>query len=127
MKLAPTHLKRYKDVALLFYRYANSDVLKQGGFNEPVVEDATNTEANDLAKDLEKLGPTFVKIGQLLSTRADLLPPSYLEALSRLQDHVEPVPYEDIEKVVQEQLGVRISKAFETFHTTRQNFPIVAA
>ncbi len=115
MKLAPTHLKRYKDVALLFYRYANSDVLKQGGFNEPVVEDATNTEANDLAKDLEKLGPTFVKIGQLLSTRADLLPPSYLEALSRLQDHVEPVPYEDIEKVVQEQLGVRISKAFETF------------
>lgn len=115
MKLAPTHLKRYKDVALLFYRYANSDVLKQGGFTDPVVEDANNTEANDLAKDLEKLGPTFVKIGQLLSTRADLLPPSYLEALSRLQDHVEPVPYEDIEKVVQEQLGVRISKAFETF------------
>ena len=115
MKLAPTHLKRYKDVALLFYRYANSDVLKQGGFTEPVVEDANNTEANDLAKDLERLGPTFVKIGQLLSTRADLLPPSYLEALSRLQDHVEPVPYEDIEKVVQEQLGVRISKAFETF------------
>ena len=115
MKLAPTHLKRYKDVALLFYRYANSDVLKQGGFSDPVVEDATNNEANDLAKDLEKLGPTFVKIGQLLSTRADLLPPSYLEALSRLQDHVEPVPYEDIEKVVQEQLGVRISKAFETF------------
>ena len=115
MKLAPTHLKRYKDVALLFHRYANSDVLKQGGFTDPVVEDANNTEANDLAKDLEKLGPTFVKIGQLLSTRADLLPPSYLEALSRLQDHVEPVPYEDIEKVVQEQLGVRISKAFETF------------
>lgn len=115
MKLAPTHLRRYKDVALLFYRYANSDVLKQGGFTDPVVEDANNTEANDLAKDLEKLGPTFVKIGQLLSTRADLLPPSYLEALSRLQDHVEPVPYEDIEKVVQEQLGVRISKAFETF------------
>ena len=115
MKLAPTHLKRYKDVALLFYRYANSDVLKQGGFTDPVVEDANNTEANDLAKDLERLGPTFVKIGQLLSTRADLLPPSYLEALSRLQDHVEPVPYEDIEKVVQEQLGVRISKAFETF------------
>lgn len=115
MKLAPTHLKRYKDVALLFYRYANSDVLKQGGFTDPVDEDANNTEANDLAKDLERLGPTFVKIGQLLSTRADLLPPSYLEALSRLQDHVEPVPYEDIEKVVQEQLGVRISKAFETF------------
>ncbi len=51
-----------------------------------------SAEAERLAKDLEKLGPTFVKLGQVLSTRADLLPPAYLEALSRLQDDVEPVP-----------------------------------
>ena len=55
-------------------------------------------EAERLAKDLEKLGPTFVKLGQLLSTRADLLPPAYLEALSRLQDDVEPVPLAEIQK-----------------------------
>ena len=72
-------------------------------------------DATGLADDLEKLGPTFVKIGQLLSTRSDLLPPAYLEALSRLPDKVDPLPYETIQKVVQDQLGVRISKAFESF------------
>ncbi len=120
MKLSPIHLKRYKDVALLFYKYANADIVQQGGFNEGM-GDATKEQkddASDLARDLEKLGPTFVKIGQLLSTRSDLLPPIYLEALSRLQDKVEPVPYEEIEKIVQEQLGVRISKAFENFEKT---------
>ncbi|MEO5716523.1 MAG: AarF/UbiB family protein [Luteolibacter sp.] len=113
MKLAHTHLKRYKDVALLFYKYANSDVFKQANFETPGKDESAG--GTDLAADLEKLGPTFVKIGQLLSTRSDLLPPSYLEALSRLQDKVEPVSYEVIEKVVQDQLGVRMSKAFESF------------
>lgn len=80
-----------------------------------VESDTQKDEAKDLANDLEKLGPTFIKIGQLLSTRSDLLPVSYLDALSRLQDKVEPVPYEEIEKVVQDQLGIRISKAFESF------------
>ena len=68
-----------------------------------------------LAKDLEKLGPTFVKLGQVLSTRADLLPPPYLEALSRLQDHVEPVPLADVQETIEADLGVRISRAFLTF------------
>lgn len=115
MKISPTHLKRYKDVALLFYRHAHSDILKQSGFDENSDTNGPKEDGVDLAKDLESLGPTFIKIGQLLSTRADLLPPSYLEALARLQDKVEPVPYEDIEKIVQDQLGVRISKAFENF------------
>ena len=47
-------------------------------------------KADELAIDLEKLGPTFVKLGQLLSTRVELLPRAYLDALSRLQDEVEP-------------------------------------
>jgi uncharacterized protein len=53
------------------------------------------------------MGPTFVKLGQLLSTRADVLPPIYLQALRRLQDDVEPVPFDDIEHVVTTELGVR--------------------
>jgi ubiquinone biosynthesis protein len=117
MKLGPTHLRRYKDVAILFMKHGNSELANRGDFAESPEVAGTEVKQNaeDLADDLEKLGPTFVKIGQLLSTRSDLLPPVYLEALSRLQDDVEPVPYAEIEKIVQEQLGVRISKAFEHF------------
>ncbi|MEO5914112.1 MAG: AarF/UbiB family protein [Luteolibacter sp.] len=115
MKIAPTQLKRYKDVALLFYKYGRSDLFKDSGFEVPEDGSVEQGQATDLAKDLERLGPTFVKIGQLLSTRSDLLPPAYLDALSRLQDKVDPVPYEEIQKAVEEELGVRISKAFESF------------
>ena len=57
----------------------------------------------------------YVKLGQLLSTRADLLPVPVLEALARLQDNVEPFPYEEVEEIVRRELGVRISKAFAEF------------
>ena len=63
-------------------------------------------------------GPTFVKLGQLLSTRSDLLPPVYLQALRRLQDKVEPVPFDDIERVVTAELGMRMSRAFSEFSAT---------
>ena len=125
MKLAPTHLRRYKDIAILFIKYGSSEVIAGGGFSLEAETDQPegNQSAEHLAKDLEKLGPTFVKIGQLLSTRGDLLPPAFLNALGRLQDDVEPVPVEEIEKVIQEELGVRISKAFESF----ERKPLAAA
>src|SRR5688572_33143709 len=69
------------------------------------------SEPERLAKDLEKLGPTFIKLGQVLSTRADLLPPSYLEALSRLQDDVAPVPLAEVQQTIEDDLKVRMSKA----------------
>ena len=75
------------------------------------------------AKDLESLGPTFIKLGQILSTRADLLPPAYLDALARLQDQVEPFPYEDVERTIREELGVRVSHAFAEFDA----LPVAAA
>jgi predicted unusual protein kinase regulating ubiquinone biosynthesis (AarF/ABC1/UbiB family) len=79
--------------------------------------------AETFVRDLESLGPTFVKLGQILSTRADLLPPAYLDALARLQDQVEPFPYEDVERIVREELGVRVSHAFVEF----DKLPIAAA
>ena len=92
MKLAPTHLKRYKDVALLFLRHGHGELAKHGDFAEPADGgDKAAASASELTSDLEKLGPTFIKIGQLLSTRSDLIPPVYMEALSRLQDDVEPI------------------------------------
>jgi len=123
--VAPTHLRRYKDVALLFLKYGNGHVISQSGFgDDSSLEKIEATKsAEKLADDLEALGPAFVKIGQLLSTRGDLFPPPFLDALSRLQDNVEPVPVEEVEEVIQEELGVRISKAFESF----ERKPLAAA
>jgi ubiquinone biosynthesis protein len=120
VSLKPERLKRYKDVAMLLIRYGRSDLISPAGLEGSVLPDeiAAETEtapAEDLAKDLEKLGPTFIKLGQLLSTRADLLPGPYLDALERLQDHIEPFPYDEVERIVSGELGVRISKAFADF------------
>jgi len=120
VSLKPERLKRYKDVAMLLIKYGRSDLISLAGLEGSVLPDEIAAEseiapAEDLAKDLEKLGPTFIKLGQLLSTRADLLPGPYLEALERLQDHIEPFPYEDVERIVSGELGVRISKAFADF------------
>jgi predicted unusual protein kinase regulating ubiquinone biosynthesis (AarF/ABC1/UbiB family) len=90
---------------------------------DEIAAEAETAPAEDLAKDLEKLGPTFIKLGQLLSTRADLLPGPYLDALERLQDHIEPFPYEEVERIVSGELGVRLSKAFTDFDPT----PVAAA
>jgi len=128
VSLKPERLKRYKDVAMLLIKYGRSDLISAAGLEGSVLPDeiaaeAESAPAEDLAKDLEKLGPTFIKLGQLLSTRADLLPGPYLDALERLQDHIEPFPYEEVERIVSGELGVRISKAFTDFDPT----PLAAA
>ena len=117
----PERLKRYKDVAKLLIKYGRSDLISAAGLEDSVLPDEIAEEsgaaapAEELAKDLERLGPTFIKLGQLLSTRADLLPGPYLDALERLQDQIEPFPYEEVERIVSGELGVRISKAFAEF------------
>lgn len=120
VSLKPERLKRYKDVALLLVKYGRSDLVKQAGLADQLDLSDTESlasmpEAKELAADLERLGPTFIKLGQLLSTRADLLPAPYLEALSRLQDQIEPFSYEEVDRIVSSELGVRISKAFGEF------------
>ncbi|QJE95757.1 ABC1 kinase family protein [Luteolibacter luteus] len=126
MKLAPANLRRYKDIAALFLKHGRGDLLANAGVPGEEIPPAAGTTpvpAEQLADDLEKLGPAFVKIGQLLSTRGDLLPPAYLSALGRLQDDVSTVAYEEIERTIEEDLGVRISKAFENF----ERKPLAAA
>ncbi|MDQ6651203.1 MAG: AarF/UbiB family protein [Acidobacteriota bacterium] len=120
VSLKPERLKRYKDVAMLLVKYGRSDLVKQAGLEDSLELDETalaqtGPHAEELAADLEKLGPTFIKLGQLLSTRADLLPAPYLEALSRLQDQIEPFSYEEVDQIVADEIGVRISKAFSDF------------
>lgn len=101
---------------MLLLKHAKVNLTQDGTVSDVDGEESSSAEA--LAEDLERLGPTFVKIGQLLSTRSDLMPPAYLDALSRLQDKVAPLPHDEIVAAVQDHLGVRISKAFESFDTT---------
>lgn len=67
---------------------------------------------------LEELGPTFVKLGQLLSTRPDLLPPAYIHELSKLQDAAPPVPPEDIRETIERELGGQPEDLFASFDFT---------
>ena len=121
MALTAEHLKSYANIARLLVRYGHSDLVRRAGFEDLPDEEApaADTPFAELAQrfvaDIEKLGPTYVKIGQLLSTRADLLPQPFLDALTRLQDDVEPFSFAQVEEIVCNELGVRISKAFSRF------------
>src|SRR3954453_23113042 len=120
ISLKPQHLNRYRQIAWLFVKYGRSDLVKGSGLEGTLAAEQRVTpkeaaKADELAADLERLGPTFVKLGQPLSTRVELLPQAYLDALSRLQDKVEPFAFDEVEKLVTSELGVRMSKAFSDF------------
>ena len=126
--MRPSHLRQYKDIALLFWKYGRSDLVRKSGLEEYLPDEhqpdaRQSAEADQLAADLEKLGPTFIKLGQLLSTRPDLIPPAYTRGLARLQDKVEPFPFGEVEKIITEELHVRISRAFQELDPT----PVAAA
>ncbi len=128
LSLSPSRLKRYKDIARLLYKYGRSDLVNRVGLEEalegePLLATDEHSDPRELAQDLEKLGPAFVKLGQVLSTRADLLPPAYLEALSRLQDNLEPFSFAEVERIIQEDFGMRLSKGFASFEAE----PVAAA
>lgn len=126
LSLAPQHLGRYRDIARLLIRYGRSDLVRDLDIDglSPADRDAPRCEdADQLAGDLERLGPTFVKLGQLLSTRVDLLPGPYIEALARLQDEVAPFDSAEVEQIIADELGVDVSHAFSFFDPT----PMAAA
>jgi predicted unusual protein kinase regulating ubiquinone biosynthesis (AarF/ABC1/UbiB family) len=127
LSLSPSRLKRYYEVVHLLRKYGQSDLIREA----PLVDDPlphapsppVPPEAKELVDDLEKLGPTFIKLGQLVSTRSDFLSPAVMEALSRLQDDVAPFPFEKVQAIVEVEIGARISKAFSEFDAE----PVAAA
>jgi predicted unusual protein kinase regulating ubiquinone biosynthesis (AarF/ABC1/UbiB family) len=140
MKLSASHFKRYRQIASLLWKYGRSDLAQQmsteEGFGvdellaaegQPLTDSATpaagQASPEHLADDLEAMGPTYVKLGQVLAGRPDLLPDAYLKALARLQDNVKPFSYAEVEEVVMAELGVRVSKAFSRFDVE----PVAAA
>jgi ubiquinone biosynthesis protein len=104
-----------------FERHRLTDLIPGRG---PAVVDGTPSQRGQhLREMLDELGPTFVKFGQLLSMRPDVLPPDIIAELRGLQDDVRPFPYEDVERVVREDLGQPIERLFTEF----QREPIAAA
>jgi len=111
-------LARHAQILRFLMKYRSAGVLS--GFEldaaaTDMAPDAGDGKPEAFVDDLEALGPTFIKIGQALSTRPDMVPPAYLAALERMQDDVAPLPFEVIHDAVEEALGVRISKIFESF------------
>jgi predicted unusual protein kinase regulating ubiquinone biosynthesis (AarF/ABC1/UbiB family) len=127
LKMRARHAKRYRQIASLLIRHGRGDLVRSAGIDgildDEQVEHGDPVAAARLADELEAMGPTFVKLGQLLSSRVDLLTPAYTDALSRLQDKVEPFGFEEVEQIVSEELGVRLSRVFDVF----ENRPLAAA
>lgn len=125
MSILPDTLERYRKFIGFMLKYRNSDLFNDTADNAMDLDGETSDvereydqSPEDLIADLQKMGPTYIKLGQLLSTRPDLLPDAYLKALSTLQDDVDPIPYQEVHQIIEEEIGIRISKAFESLEET---------
>src|SRR5689334_22586996 len=87
------------------------------------VDGAGTERGQHLRELLDELGPTFVKFGQLLSTRPDIVPPDIIQELQALQDDVRPFPYEEVERTIREELELSVEQLFTEFEET----PVAAA
>ncbi|MDB4886002.1 MAG: hypothetical protein JWN79_1440 [Gemmatimonadetes bacterium] len=129
MLLSPKYLPRLLAMVGLFTRYGLRDVARQQGLMAllsssedddelPPAEVAEREEhAAGFRRRLVELGPAYIKLGQVLSTRPDLLPPAYIRELETLQDDVGQIPLQEIEDTIEQELGGRLSKLFDSFDT----------
>lgn len=119
------HLDRYREIAETLARHGLGVLLGVSGMERwipfhrgllrHVRRDQPYSTAEHLRLALEQLGPAFVKLGQVLSTRSDLLPPAYLTELAHLQDSITPVPAEVIAQLVELELGGPPDTIFASF------------
>ncbi|TFV85162.1 AarF/ABC1/UbiB kinase family protein [Microbacterium sp. dk485] len=121
------HFSRYQEIADTLTRHGLGFLAGATGLAKWVPArrgDATHAQTRSYTVPqrvrvaLEELGPTFVKLGQLLSTRPDLLPPAYIIELSKLQDAAPPVPAADIRDAIQRELGAEPEELFAEFEWT---------
>ena len=122
------HPERYIEIFRILRKYELHHIAAQWGLTHRHTEeddelsldghenhDDHDDHAAGLASALEELGPCFIKLGQLLSTRPDLLPADYIEALARLQKAVTPVPGDKISAIIESELGAPVSELFRSF------------
>ncbi len=128
-RLRPRHLGRYRRIAEVLGRHGFGAVLTQLGLDERLrlprrllrrgaEEEERMPPAVRLRLALEELGPTFIKVGQIASTRPEILPPSVLAELSNLQDNVPPAPWEEILPLIEAELARPLAETFAAFDPT---------
>lgn len=129
------HLNRYRQILTILIKYGFGDlvdILKVEQYLEVGLQILSRkrrqqvdrlTRAERVRMALEELGPTFVKLGQILSTRPDLIPFEFVDELSKLQDEVPPFPYADVEQIIRSELGAGPEDIFDYFEKT----PLAAA
>src|SRR5207342_1026260 len=106
-----------------FERHKLTDLIPGRRNGTELLEGSASERGKHLRELLDELGPTFVKFGQLLSTRPDVLPPDIIAELRGLQDDVRPFPLADVEQVVEEELGLSVRQLFTDF----EERPVAAA
>jgi len=120
------HMRRYRQIARILTRYGFGQVLSQLGIGRMIApglqklrfssaEILHSTPAERVRMAVEELGPTFIKLGQILSTRADIVPPDLIHELEKLQDTVPPTPFPLIQAQVELELKRPLSELFATF------------
>lgn len=129
------HLPRYRQILTILFKYGFGDLLdrlKVGEFLRIGLRMFSRTQRQRIAKltrserlriAFEELGPTFIKLAQILSTRPDLIPLEFTQELSKLQDQVPPFPFPQVREIVEAELKGRLEEIFSEFEET----PIAAA
>ncbi|MGD9150480.1 MAG: AarF/UbiB family protein, partial [Desulfobacterales bacterium] len=129
------HLNRYRQILAILFKYGFGDLLERLSIDQYIgaglqaisrkrserVEKLTRPQRLRMA--FEELGPTYIKLGQILSTRPDLVPVDILEELARLQDEVPPFPFEDVKAVIESEFGVPAEELFDQL----DNQPLASA
>ncbi|QTD40069.1 AarF/ABC1/UbiB kinase family protein [Sporosarcina sp. Te-1] len=117
------HSKRLQEIINVFLKNGLSHFLFRLGLtkqdsmdSEPVEHVNLHDIGVKLRQALQELGPTFIKLGQIASTRRDLVPPEISIELAKLQDHVTPFPFEQVKEIIEYELGAPISQVFSYFN-----------
>ncbi|MBW1931370.1 MAG: AarF/ABC1/UbiB kinase family protein, partial [Deltaproteobacteria bacterium] len=124
------HIQRYRQILTVLFKYGFGDLVHTLKIEQYLeiglqmisrkrrekIETLSRAERVRMA--MEELGPTFVKMGQILSTRPDLLPVEFIQELGKLQDHVPPFEYAQAKDIIERELGVPLGQLFKDFEET---------
>lgn len=119
------HINRYRDIATILanqgfgFLIEETELIEKIPYHEQLRDKIFSTPSKDLGErirnTLQELGPTYIKLGQIASTRADLLPNYIIVQLEKLQDKVSPFEFSEVEKLIKEELGTQLKEIFPVF------------